>query len=520
MSDAIDRGITVTEIAAMDQPVDVTPETTAAFVGRTLRGPLNTPVLVRNYGEFRKRFGDAWSRSMLGPAVLDFFEHGGSALYIVRVANKARGAMLCLPAHGSALVLRAVEPGAAETLRVAVDYDRIDRDDRFNLTVQRMDPATGLVVDQEYFAGVSHREDSKHFVADALLSSDMVRVEHPLPTHRPESTVGLEHGVGVDYVEAAQAGDDGAALTDYDVIGSRADSTGLFALDKIEHFDVLYLPPVAPRCDTGPTALLAAELYCRQRGALLIVDPREEWDDAERAVQGLRDYGYASPNMLSYFPRLRDAGSAGASSAVAGGAIAGVLAKLDRMAGPWQSVDRPGLALRRALRPLVELDEEDRQLLEQNGVNTLVADATQRLRVCGNRTLARGTGSCYRQETLAVRRLCLRIVRIVDAATRWAVFEQPGSRLAARVRVRVHAALVSLYELGAFADEGFDVKCRFEPEAPSGPQSVEILLAFTPAGASTPVTLTLHQSAAGCRVTSTAFGPALSQLFAESLPAA
>ena len=32
MSDAVDRGITVTEIAAMDQPIDVCPETTAAFV--------------------------------------------------------------------------------------------------------------------------------------------------------------------------------------------------------------------------------------------------------------------------------------------------------------------------------------------------------------------------------------------------------------------------------------------------------------------------------------------------------
>ena len=121
MSDALDRGITVTEIAAMGHPIDATPETTAAFVGRALRGPLNTPVLVHNFGEFRRRFGDIWSRSSLGPAVRQFFEHGGRNLYIVRVVNNARGAMICLPASGSALVLRALEPGSTERVRAAVD---------------------------------------------------------------------------------------------------------------------------------------------------------------------------------------------------------------------------------------------------------------------------------------------------------------------------------------------------------------------------------------------------------------
>ena len=52
MSDAVDRGITVTELAPMEQAIDVSPDTTAAFVGRALRGPLNKPVLVRDFGEF------------------------------------------------------------------------------------------------------------------------------------------------------------------------------------------------------------------------------------------------------------------------------------------------------------------------------------------------------------------------------------------------------------------------------------------------------------------------------------
>ena len=147
MSDAVDHGITVTEVAATDQPIDVSPETTAAFVGRATRGPLNTPLLVQSFAEFRRLFGDLSPRSSLGPAAKQFFEHGGLRLYVVRVANNARGAMICLPAKGSALVLRAVEPGSAEIIRAAVDYDGIDDEEHFNLTLQRLDPASRLVLD-------------------------------------------------------------------------------------------------------------------------------------------------------------------------------------------------------------------------------------------------------------------------------------------------------------------------------------------------------------------------------------
>ena len=154
MSDCFDRGITVTEMAPMDQPIDVSRETAAAFVGRALRGPLNEPVLVHGFGEFRRRFGDTWSRSSLGPTVQQFFEHGGRNLYVVRVANNARGAMICLPASGSALVLRAVEPGSTACIRAAVDFDGVepDNDELFNLTLQRIDPVSGIVIDQEYFS--------------------------------------------------------------------------------------------------------------------------------------------------------------------------------------------------------------------------------------------------------------------------------------------------------------------------------------------------------------------------------
>ena len=261
---------------------------------------------------------------------------------------------------------------------------------------------------------MSFRPDAGEFVGDVLLSSEMARVEHPYPAHRPESTVGLEHGIGVEYVEAAQAGSDGSALTDYDLIGSRRDGTGLFALDQLDRFDLLYLPSVARGVDTGPTAILASELYCRERGALLIADPRAEWEDPEAAVAGIREMGYASANMVSYFPRVHDARHSGSEARVVGGALAGMLSRLDANYGAWETLDHRGLGLKRQYRPAVEVDEEDQQMLERSGFNSWMSDATNRLRLIGDRTLARGTESHLAYSRLGVRRLCLTLVHAID----------------------------------------------------------------------------------------------------------
>ncbi len=513
MSDAVDRGITVTEMAPMGQAIDVSPETTAAFVGRALRGPLNTPILLHNFGEFRRHFGDVWTRSSLGPAVREFFEHGGRNLYVVRVANDARGAMLCIPAAGSALVLRALEPGSTERIRAAVDLDGIDDndDEHFNLTLQRLDPASGLVIDQELFRRVSWRDAAENFVADRLLTSSIVRAEQPYPARRPEAT----HGAGVSlesaYAEHVQPGSDGHELTDYDLIGSRQHGTGLFALQQTDSFDLLYLPPLGKSSDPGPAALLAAEMYCRQRGAMLIMDPPRDWVTPAKTIAGIRNMGLASPNVLGYFPRMyhRDVDD-GAPRAV-GGAIAGLLCKLDRRCGPWQEIDQPGAEFSRKLLAAFDVDDEDAQALAREGINVICKATAGRARLRGSVTLGRGSESQRQFASLPVRRLCLRMINSIAAATRWAVFEPDDLRLAQRIRAQVHAYLTTLAEIGAFDNDRFVVECDsgLSHRTDLLEHGVTILVTFQPRGSRVPVSFTLHQTVSGFRVASTAFAPVM-----------
>ena len=510
MSEAVDHGITVTENTAMDQPIDVSPETTAAFVGRALRGPVNTPVLVRNFGEYRRRFGDIWRRSSLGPAVRQFFQHGGQQLYVVRVANNARGAMLCLPASGTAVVLRAIEPGSTEHVRAAVDYDDVGSgDDLFNLTLQRIDPGNGLVVDQEFYRRLSYKESADNFIGDRLLTSTLARLEHPYPTHRPEATIGNGRRMESAYVDHTQAGTDGDELSDYDLIGSQKARTGLFALEEIESFDLLYLPPPGRRVDVGPTALLAAELYCRRRGAMLIVDPRAEWSTPQTAMDGVRDLGYASPNMLGYFPRIAERRNDDATALHAGGAIAGLLCKHDRTYGPWQDLNRQGMGLHRKLVPALDIDDDDRRMLIRAGFNILQSGTAGRARLIGSVTMGRGSEVHRQYASLPVRRFCLQTANAIAKAGKWAVFEPDNEKLTRRIRSQVLNYLQALDEQGAFVDQRFVVRCEsgVSQREDGQPHSVTILLVFHPTGSEEPVSLTLDLTAAGCRVASTAFAP-------------
>ena len=506
MSDALDRGITVTEISPMDRPIDVPVDSTAAFVGRALRGPLNTPVLIESFAAFHRRFGGIWQRSSLGPAVQQFFDHGGRRLYVVRVANNARGAMICLPAIGGVLVLHALEPGSTERIRAAIDYDGIDIDEqRFNLTIQRVSPDSGLVADQEIYRQLTCQEGESGLIGDELLSSSLVSAQLPLPAGRPAKT-------NESYVEHAQRGTDGFALSDYDLVGCAFQGTGIFALNEIDHFDLLYIPPPARDQDTGPAATLAGELYCRKRGAMLVMDPPRAWNNVRKAIEGVRDADYASPNIFTYYPRVcaRDDDSA---PRVAGAAIAGLLCKLDRKQGPWQHLDQLGYGLSSKLTPAIELDVDDAHMLVKEGINVIAGHTAGRATVCGSVTLARGGQMDRKFSSLTVRRLCLDITNKIDHATRWTVFAPNSTAVADRVTSLVHAYMSSLADSGAFTDDMFVVQC--DAGLHSSPvnknRGVTVLLAFHPAGSDETVSLTLHQTMSGCRVATTAFAPVIDE---------
>jgi hypothetical protein len=452
-----------------------------AFVGRTLRGPLNRPVLIESFNEFQHTFGGLWQPSRLSYAVEHFFDNGGREAIVVRVANGARAATLTLRAGNELLTLQAASPGTREFLRASVDYDNIPTHDghKFNLTVQRVRIQGGShVEDQEIFPQLSMLPTHDRYLADVLARSELIRIAGSVPAQRPDNTLA---GTGTPaYVSSNSDGDDGAPLTDYDLIGSEIERTGLFALGACDYFNLLCIPPLSRTEDVGFAVLLVAARYCKDRRALLIVDPRYGWHTADDALAALREWEIRSENTLMYFPRIlaHDKLRGHFESFAPCGAVAGMLARTDETHPVWGEPKVDDSVLRQGYRPVCMVPEDRRVRLLRRGVNTLQAIRSVSRIGVKPRTLAAGAAGVQEWQSLAARRLALFIVNCIEHGTRWvAGASQSSAEVAQIVATHVRMFFDQLHEAGAFGarrrEESFYVICDRRFNAADGERSGE-----------------------------------------------
>ena len=449
-------------------PIERAASAVTAFVGRTLKGPVNEPVPIASFAEFQLVFGGLWQPSTLSYAVEQFFESGGRSAVIVRVGNGGCAPAITLPAQGWALRLRGRCPGTREYLRASVDYDGIAayESDRFNLVLQRVRaPGSEQIEDQEIFRRVSVREGAERCVATLLAESRLMRVEGELPAARPERTPGRAPGVPVGYVASDADGDDGDTLSDYDLIGDAGARTGLFALEGVPHFNLLCIPPRGRDLDVGMTTWMIAARLCRQRQAMLIVDPPASWDSADAALWALRDWPLHSEDALMYFPRvfaqdrLRGRPEVFASSAVA----AGMIARSDDAWPVWAAAEGEEAVLRPGIRAAIAVGEADRARLAHHGVNVLQSGRAPARLGLAPRTLVEEARTASDWRFLSARRFALFITNSLLEGTRWVLFERNRPWLWARVRSQVQEFLDALDREGAFvgrsAAESYFVIC-------------------------------------------------------------
>jgi uncharacterized protein len=450
-----------------DQSISSLSTARTAFVGRTLRGPVNQPIFVKSFADFQRVFGGLWQPSLLGYAVEQFFDNGGREALIVRVVNGARSATLTLRAGSQTLELQALRPGTREFLRASVDFDNIAAEDSalFNLTVQRVRAhGTAQVEDQEIFDRVSVTPVDERYLPVAIAQSELIRLKGAVPAQRPDPTLDPASGLATAYVNSNSDGDDGAPLTDYDLIGSATDRTGVFALSHAEYFNFVCIPPLSRNQDVGPSALLVAARYCKERRALLIVDPPSSWQTADDALAGLRDWSFSNENALMYFPRVlaHDKLRGHFESFAPCGAVAGMLARQDEVSPVWGPEERDEPVLRPGIRPACLVGEDRRIRLAALGVNTLQAmRSTTRLGL-RPRTLAAGSAATADWRYLGRRRLALFILNSIERGTRW-IASNSSAETAEIVASQVRLFFEKLYEAGAFGerrvDEAFFVIC-------------------------------------------------------------
>jgi hypothetical protein len=487
-----------------------------AFVGRTLRGPVSRPVFLKSFAEFQLLFGGLWQPSPLGYAVEQFFDNGGREAIVVRVVNGARPASLTLPAAGGCLRLRAVRPGTREFLRACVDYDNIAAGNaaEFNLTVQRVRAqGTEQVEDQEIFRKVSVLPGADRHVSRLLAESELVELAGEVPPLRPDSTLDAASGVATRYVSSNADGDDGAPLTDYDLIGSETDATGLFALELGDPFNLLCIPPLSRSQDVGASTLLVAARYCKERRALLIVDPPAAWHTADDALSGMRRWEFASDSALMYFPRIlaHDKLRGRFEAFAPCGAVAGMLARADETFPVWGPATYEDAILRPGFRPACLVPEDRRKRLAAVGVNTIQAVRSAARIGVAPRTLAVGAAGTADWQSLALRRRALFILNSVERGTRWVVNAAAQANRPELVSAQVRSFFEKLHEAGAFGDrpveEAFFVICdeRMNPAHGAAPGEFQLLIGFAASRRHEFHSFRIVHGASGSRVTPATF---------------
>jgi hypothetical protein len=510
MAELLTPGIQVAEQPGPEHAIARASTAVTAFIGRSLRGPCHQPIVVTSFSDFQRTFGGLWQPSMLGYAIEQFFENGGRQAIVVRITNGAQPKTLTLRAQRSTLTLEALCPGTREYLRASVDYDSIGENeaDRFNLVVQRIrTPGSEYIEDQEIYRRLSvDPVNGRSYVPLALAESRLVRMIGEVPPERPDRTLH-PHGGLIGYVASNPDGDDGDVPTDYDIIGSATEYTGLHALRSVDTFNFLCIPPLARDTDVGPSTLMVAARLCRERRAMLIVDPPAAWTTAGEALEAMRDWYFASPDALMYFPRViaYDRLRGRHETFAPGGAVAGMLARLDEIWPVWSPAEGEDALLRAGYRPVCPVSEQERARLTQAGVNTLQTVRSSVRLGLSPRTLAGPGSESPDWKYLSARRLALFIVNSIERGTRWVLFEHNGPELWRRVRARVEEFFAGLEAGGAFLgsdpNEPYFVVCdeRLNGEGPDSVGRVRLLIGFAAARPGEYHSYLITHSAAGSR---------------------
>jgi phage tail sheath protein FI len=220
----------------------------------------------------------------------------------------------------------------------------------------------------------------------------------------------------------------------------------------VEHFNLLCIPPLARERDVGLSTLLVAARVCRERQALLVVDPPAAWSSARLALEGLRTWPFRSDSAVMYYPRVhafdRLRGRVETFGSCA--AAAGMIARSDEAWPVWAAAESEEAILRPGLRPAVRVSEAERTRLAQAGVNTLLSVRGAAGNGVSPRTLLAGGGvSDWRY--LSARRLALFVAASIEQGTRWVLLEHNGPATWERAQAQVESFLDSLAAQGAFA---------------------------------------------------------------------
>jgi phage tail sheath protein FI len=442
------------------------------MVGIAEKGPINKVTLVTSWEQFIKKFGSYIQDGYLAYAARAFFDNGGQALYITRVAHctdptdrttlAAQPASVTLKdrktgeASQDTLKISAIDEGKwGKGLSIVISDGSINPETEFNLSViiknEVVEVYRNLSIDESKSNHVEIvvNEYSNH------ISLDDLSVSANTPDDRP--------AVGT-FVLAD--GDDGiTGLTDADYTGDSSQHTGLYAFDEIEDLNILCIPGV-----TTAAVITGGITYAESRKDLLFIAETPMMIEPLDAVdfrKGAGDYTHSAFNSSYaglYYPWLvvYDPLTGRNKVVPPTGAIAGCIARSDQKADVWcapAGIDRGRIF--GALSLAYKTNRRERDILYADGINVIASFPDTGINIWGQKTLQSQASATDR---INVRRLMMYVEEAISQSARFVVFE-PHNAQTWRSLVRlINPFMQSIKGRGGFYD--YRVQCDEETNTP------------------------------------------------------
>jgi len=299
---------------------------------------------------------------------------------------------------------------------------------------------------------------------------------------------------------ALSAGTDGTMSATADIIGDPGAFTGIYALQKVDLFNLLSIPDAtrANPSDPGsldpavdPSAIYSAALsVCDERRAFLLVDAPPDVKSVSGAVDWKTSHlGVIGPNGAAFFPRLRlpdPLNGYKLRTFAPSGVVAGVYSTVDAKRGVWKAPAGIDATLSGVQSMVYVLNDSENGVLNPLGLNCFRTFPVYGSVLWGARTLVGADASASQWKYVPVRRTALFIEESLYRGTKWVVFEPNDEPLWASIRLNVGSFMQSLFLKGAFQGttpaQAYFVKCDRETttQADIDLGIVNILVGFAP----------------------------------------